>query len=133
MSEAEQLAPSESPAEGRGVGLLTLGGVTAAIAATSCCVLPLALTVAGISGAWMANLRALSAYQPYFIGLAVLALGYGFYQVYWRGPAACAEGDACAQPLPNRIVKSALWSGAVIVAIAASFPVWFPMLVPYLP
>lgn len=133
MSEVKQLESAQSPTDGRTAGLLTLGGVMAAIAATSCCVLPLALTAVGISGAWMANLRALSAYQPYFIGLAVLALGYGFYQVYWRDPASCVDGDACARPLPNRIVKTGLWSGAVIVTIAASFSVWFPMLVPYLP
>lgn len=131
-TDTKTVASAPSSSETRGTGLLAVGGIVAAIGATSCCVLPLALTLVGVSGAWMANLRALSPYQPYFMGLAALAIGYGFYQVYWRRPA-CEDGDACARPLPNRAVKAALWSGAVIVAIAASFPVWFPAVVPYLP
>lgn len=114
-------------------GWLAAGGILGAVAATSCCVLPLALTLLGVSGAWMANLRALAPYQPYFVGLAVLALGFGFYQVYWRPRRRCAEGDACARPLPNRMVKTGLWTGTVIVTIAVLFPVWFPIVVPYLP
>ena len=132
MSDAKSIVTVQADDQSHGTGLLAASGVAAAIGAASCCVLPLAFTLLGISGAWMANLRALSPYQPYLIGLAVLALGYGFYQVYWRQPA-CAEGDACARPLPNRLVKSGLWSGAIVVAIAASFPIWFPAVVPYLP
>lgn len=132
MSDANSITATQDNEQSRGTGLWAVGGIAAAIGAASCCVLPLAFTLLGISGAWMANLRALSPYQPYLIGLAVLALGYGFYQVYWHQPA-CAEGDACAQPLPNRLVKTGLWGGTIIVAIAASFPIWFPTVVPYLP
>lgn len=132
MTDIGESGTAPVAAKSRDTGLFTVGGILAALAATSCCILPLALTVLGVSGAWMANLRALSPYQPYFIGLAVLALGYGFYQVYWRRPA-CADGDACAKPLPNRLVKLGLWTGAVIVVMAASFPLWFPLIVPYLP
>lgn len=132
MTDSKTLAPAQSGSEPRGTALLATSGIVAAIGAASCCVLPLALTLLGVSGAWMANLRALSPYQPYFIGLAAVAIGYGFYQVYWRQPA-CEDGDACARPLPNRLVKSGLWSGAAIIAIAATFPIWFPAVVPYLP
>ncbi len=133
MSDTKTIASSQSSEQPRGTGFLaTGGGMAAALAAASCCVLPLAFTLLGISGAWMANLRALSPYQPYLIGLAVLLLGYGFYQVY-RSQPACAEGDACARPFPNRLVKSGLWVGAIIIVIAASFTFWFPAIVPYLP
>lgn len=132
MTDLKTIASTQTSSEPRVTGLLATGGIVAAIGAASCCVLPLALTLLGVSGAWMANLRALSPFQPYFIGLAAVALGYGFYQVYWRQPA-CEDGDACARPLPNRLVKTGLWSGTVIVAIAGSFPVWFPVIVPYLP
>ncbi|MEO1264891.1 MAG: mercuric transporter MerT family protein [Pseudomonadota bacterium] len=132
MTEAKTISQTQSGSEPRGTGLLATGGIVAAIGAASCCVLPLALTLLGVSGAWMANLRALSPYQPYFIGLAAVAIGYGFYQVYWRQPA-CEDGDACARPLPNWLVKSGLWSGAAIIAISATFPIWFPAVIPYLP
>lgn len=132
MTDSKTISQTRSGSERRGIGLLATGGLLAAIGAASCCVLPLALTLLGVSGAWMANLRALSPYQPYLIGLAAIAIGYGFYRVYWRQPA-CEDGDACARPLPNRLVKSGLWSGAAIIAIAATFPIWFPAVVHYLP
>ncbi|MGH8614610.1 MAG: mercuric transporter MerT family protein, partial [Gammaproteobacteria bacterium] len=47
-----------------GKTLLSLGGILAAIAASSCCVLPLVLFTLGISGAWISNLTALAPYQP---------------------------------------------------------------------
>lgn len=113
--------------------LAVTGGVLSALAATSCCVLPLALTLLGVSGAWMANLRALAPYQPFLIALAVASLGYGFYQVYWKREKACAAGEECAAPLPGRLVKLGLWIGAVIVSIVVTFGLWFPIIMPYLP
>jgi hypothetical protein len=42
------------------------GGVLGALAASSCCILPLVLFSLGISGAWIGNLTALAPYKPYF-------------------------------------------------------------------
>lgn len=114
-------------------GLIAAGGIVGAIAATSCCILPLVLTLAGISGAWMANLRALAPLQPYFIAATLACLGYGFYLVYWKTGRACAAGATCARPLPNGLVKGALWLASVIVLAAITFGVWFPYIVGYLP
>ena len=122
-TEEEKIAPK----------WLATGGILAALGATTCCVLPLALTLLGVSGAWMANLRALSPYQPYFLALSGMAIGYGFYQVYWKPRKACAEGQVCARPMSGNIVKTALWAGAVLVLITATFPLWFPTVLPYLP
>lgn len=122
-SEDEKLAPK----------WLATGGILAALGATTCCVLPLALTLLGVSGAWMSNLRALSPYQPYFLALSGFAIGYGFYQVYWKPRKACAVGQACARRMGGNIVKTALWAGAVLVLITATFPLWFPTILPYLP
>jgi len=114
-------------------GLIATGGILAALGVSSCCVLPLVLTVFGISGAWMANLRALEAYQPYFLAFALLMIGVGFYLVYFKPKKACAPGAACARPLPNRLVKSMLWLATLIVLIALTFPYWFATVEPYLP
>ena len=40
--------------------LVAVGGVLAALAASSCCIVPLALFGLGISGAWIANLTRLA-------------------------------------------------------------------------
>lgn len=115
-------------------GLIAAGGIFGAIAASSCCILPLVLTVAGVSGAWMANLRALAPYQPIFIAMTIAVLGYGFYLVYWKPKRASADGAACVRPIvPNKVVQGALWLAILVVILAISFPYWFPMIVPFLP
>jgi mercuric ion transport protein len=131
QSNTEALATDETNGK---TGLAAAGGILGAIAASTCCLLPLVLTLLGVSGAWMSSLREMQAYQPYFITLAVAALAYGFYQVYWKPKKAYAEGSACARPvLPNYLVKASLWFGTVIVMAVLSFSYWFPIIVPYLP
>lgn len=114
--------------------VVAAGGILGAIAASSCCILPLVLTVAGIGGAWMANLRALAPFQPVFIAATVALLGYGFYLVYWKPKRACADGAVCVRPVvSSTIVRSALWLATFIVLLAITFTYWFPPIVPYLP
>jgi mercuric ion transport protein len=113
--------------------LFAAGGVIGALVASSCCVIPLVLTVLGVSGAWMSNLRAMAPYQPYFIAMTVVLIGFGFYQVYSKPHQDCAVGATCARPLPNRLVKTGLWSGTMLVLIALTFPYWFDSIEPYLP
>ena len=91
-----------------GEKLVVAGGLLGALAASSCCVLPLVLFSIGVSGAWIGNLTALAPYQPYFITATLACLGYGYWLVYRGRKLACAEGAACARPLPNHIVKAAL-------------------------
>jgi mercuric ion transport protein len=104
-------------------GLAAVGGIAGAIAASACCVLPLMLFSLGVGGVWVGRLAALSPYQPYFIGFAVLAVGYGFRQVYRRPNTACS---ACARPLPKRLVKTSLWSATVLIVIALVYPYALP-------
>jgi mercuric ion transport protein len=101
--------------------LTVIAGVLGAIAASSCCVLPLVFVSLGVSGAWIGNLTALAPYQPYFVAFTVAVLGYGFYSVYWRSRQACSDGT-CERPLPSRAVKLGLWLGTILVAVALVFP-----------
>ncbi len=118
----------ENTDETRRQGLIAVGGVLGAIAATSCCIVPLALFSLGITGAWIGNLAALTPYQPIIIPITLGFLGYGYYLVYWKRRKAYAEGSACARPLPNRIVKSTLWVATILVAAAIAFPYVAPAL-----
>ncbi|MFQ5565219.1 MAG: mercuric transporter MerT family protein [Paracoccaceae bacterium] len=104
------------------------GGVVGALAASACCIVPLVLFSLGVGGVWVGRLAALSPYQPWFIGFAAVSIGYGFWQVYRRPKAACAEDAACARPLPRRLVKTVLWSATILTAIAAVYP----FVVPYI-
>lgn len=103
------------------------GGILGALAASSCCILPLVLFSVGISGAWIANLTALAPYKPYFAAATLGLLGYGYYLVYLKPNRACAD-RSCARPLPNRLVKLSLWLATVLVVVALAFDYVAPLL-----
>jgi mercuric ion transport protein len=108
--------------------LTAIGGIFGAIAASSCCIVPLLLFSLGISGAWIGNLTALAPYQPYFIAATLACLGYGYWLVYRRKKMVCADGAACARPLPNQIVKAGLVLATILVAGAIAFDLFAPLL-----
>ena len=131
--ESGEVGSTEQSSSGSKSGLLATGGILGALAASSCCILPLALTLFGVSGAWMSNLRALTPYQPYITAITLVFIGFGFYQVYWKPQRVCAADGACAKPLPNRLVKTGLWIGTILVLTALTFPYWFASIEPFLP
>jgi mercuric ion transport protein len=108
--------------------LLAAGGVLGALAASSCCIVPLALFGLGVGGAWIGNLTRLAPYQPYFLAATVVSLGYGYWLVYRSGQRACADGEGCARPLPNRIVKTALIVATLLVLGALAFDFLAPLI-----
>jgi mercuric ion transport protein len=130
--QAKGMAPLHQVSE-RAPGAATLrltaiGGILGAIAASSCCIAPLALFSLGISGAWIGNLTALAPYQPYFIVATLACLGYGYWLVYRRKTIACAEGAACVRPLPSHIVKAGLVLATILVGGAIGLELIGPIL-----
>src|SRR5258706_12211013 len=112
---------------GRRQSLMAAGGLLGALAASSCCILPLALFGLGVSGAWIGNFTRLAPYQPFFIAATLAFLGYGYWLVYRSSTRACADGEACARPLPNRIVKAGLILATVLVVAALGFDFIAPL------
>lgn len=108
--------------------LIAAGGILGALAASSCCVIPLILFSLGIGGAWIGNLTALAPYKPFFVAGTTGVLGYGFYLVYWKPWRACADDAACARPARSRLVQLALWTATVLVAAAFAFDYVAPLL-----
>ena len=106
---------------GRRQILMAAGGRVSALAASSCCILPLALFGLGVSGAWIGNFTRLAPYQPWFIAATVACLGYGYWLVYRSSRLACANGEACARPVPNRLVKAGLILATILVVAALGF------------
>lgn len=127
---ADAMNVSQANGEAR-KGLAAAGGVFGAVAAASCCIAPLVLFSLGISGAWIGALTALKPYQPIFIVMTLGFLGAGFWLVYGKPKAACAEGAACCRRLPGRIVKTALWGAALLVMAALAFPYAAPLFLDY--
>ena len=103
------------------------GSVIGAVLASSCCIVPLLLVTLGVSGAWIGSLSALEPYKPWFAAVTMLFLGIGFWQVYWKPKQDCEEGSYCASPKSDRVVKIALWSATLLVALALTIDYWAPI------
>ena len=132
QSRTPDIAAADLPASERGeIGrqrLVAAGGILGALAASSCCIVPLVLFSLGIGGAWIGNLTALAPYKPLFVTGTAGLLGYGFYLVYWKPRRACADGAACARPIPSGIVQFALWIATLLVVVAFAFDYVAPLL-----
>lgn len=132
QSRTPGIAAADLPASEQGeIGrqrLVAAGGILGALAASSCCIVPLVLFSLGIGGAWIGNLTALAPYKPFFVAGTTGLLGYGFHLVYWKPRRACADAAGCARPIPSRIVQLALWIASVIVISAFAFDYIAPLL-----
>ena len=106
--------------------IFAAGGVIGAILASTCCVVPLLFVTLGISGAWIGNLTALEPYKPYIAGVALVFIGLGFRQVYFKAKPACVDGSYCAKPQSAVLTKTALWFSTVIVLLALTISWWAP-------
>lgn len=113
---------------GPGPRVLALGALIAAFAASSCCILPVALFSLGISGAWISNFTQLAPYKPIFIAATLGCVGTGYLLVYRASKRACADGEACARSLSNRFVMVVLAAATVIVIAAFGFDYLAPYL-----
>ncbi|MGB1039978.1 MAG: mercuric transport protein MerTP [Flavobacteriales bacterium] len=94
-------------------------GIIAAFAASSCCIPPVIAAIAGVGGAagslaWMEPLR------PYLIGVAVLAIGYAWYNHFKPKPA---DDCGCDIEKPKwYLTKGFLIGTTLFAAISISFP-----------
>src|SRR5215471_10438439 len=111
----------------RGPAWMAVGGLLGALAASSCCILPLVLFGLGIGGAWIGNFTRLAPYQPYFVAATLAFLAAGYWLVYRAQRRACADA-ACVRPLPHRLVKGALILATILVIAALGFDLFAPLL-----
>ncbi|MBI3198467.1 MAG: mercuric reductase [Rhodospirillales bacterium] len=99
--------------------VLAAGGLLAAFGVASCCALPVALSLLGISAASLVGIGYLAAqYQrELFIG-AVICLAAAAY-VMWRQRRArlCSPGTACARPTVDWGSKIALLLAVALLGL----------------
>ncbi|MCK8785592.1 mercuric transporter MerT family protein [Roseomonas sp. NAR14] len=100
---------------------LAVGGILGALGAASCCIIPFALFLAGVSGAWIGTLTALEPYQPIFAAISLAFIGAGACRLRKKRQIACADGY-CATPRSDRIARIGLVVAATLVVIAVGFP-----------
>jgi mercuric ion transport protein len=118
-------SPDPSARKNGGLKWITLAVVSSLIAST-CCVLPLVLVLAGITGAWMSSLAALKPLTPVFYVLSIGALGWAGFLTF-RPARACSveDGGACAESTP--FVKWAFAVSAFLIALVLLFPLAAPL------
>ncbi len=107
---------------------LTVAGV-AALLASGCCVAPLLLALAGISGAWIGQMRRIEPYSPWLMGLSFVALAIAGWRLYGRPDVGAACGiDELACRRANATARRWFWLVAVLALIPAGVPLvapWF--------
>jgi len=98
--------------------ILNAGAVIAAIAASLCCILPVAVALLGVGSAALG--AKFEPFRPWLAGLTVIFLGIAFYQAY--KPVECEPGEACAVPASRRRHRIALWIVAAVAVALMAFP-----------
>jgi mercuric ion transport protein len=118
-------AKTESPATERKLGGLIGLALLSSLLASTCCVLPLALVLAGVTGAWIAQLQALKPVTPYAIVLTLGLLAWAGWLVF-RPARACDRADAsCATTRP--LIRRVWLAAALFIALLLGFPLIAPL------
>jgi len=110
MMKSKTSAPSPETGRDTAKTVLAAGGLLAAFGVASCCALPIALSLLGISAASLVGVGYLAAqYQQELFFGAVICLGAAAF-VMWRQRQArlCTPGAACARPTVDWGSKIAL-------------------------
>ena len=94
---------------------LAVGGLLAAFGVASCCALPIALSLVGVSAASLIGIGYLAAeyQQELFYGAVVLLGGAAFIMWRQRRVRLCTPGAACARPTLD-------WASKISVMLALS-------------
>jgi mercuric ion transport protein len=98
--------------------LAVAGTVLAALGASLCCILPVAVAVLGVGSAALG--AQLEPLRPYFLVLTLGILGFAFYRAY--RPEPCEPGQACAVPASRRRHRLLLWIVAAVALALITFP-----------
>ena len=118
---ASSTTPGSAPA-------LTIAGL-AAILASGCCVVPLLMALAGVSGAWIGQLRRIAPWSPWLMGLSFVALAVAGWRLFRRPSrgAACDLDDAACRRA-NGIARRWFWGVAALALVPLAAPLvapWF--------
>ncbi len=105
-------------------GLAT--SVVTAIAASICCIGPIAAAFLGFTS--FAALVKYEPLRPLFTAVTFVFLGGSFYLTYRKPPAeTCEPGSICATHGATKVQKInriVLWTVTAIVLVVLTFPTW---------
>ena len=100
--------------------LLGVATVVAAVGASLCCIVPVAVVLVGVGSAALG--AQLEPVRPFFLGLTLLLVGIAFYQVYKPNKQDCEPGQSCAGPEGQRRQRLIVWVAAILAMVVVAFP-----------
>ena len=109
----------------RAGSLPVVSGLVAAGLASACCVVPLALVLLGIGGAWISLLTSLEPWRPLFITLALVSFSYAAFSIY-GAKTHCDEAGACHDRARSRGPSVLFWIGLAVSVALITSPDWIP-------
>ena len=139
-SNTEAIHISESPSfqESEGTkhvtqpaSIASIGGIIAAFLASLCCIGPVLFAALGVGvgatgilASTAGFLKAFVPYRPFFIVVAMVAIGTGFYLVYRKPKAACASDPPCSNSRIRSKSVVFLWMATVLILFFVLSPYW---------
>jgi mercuric ion transport protein len=126
------MAVSDREPSNNHVTIFSVGGLSAALFASTCCIGPMVFAALGVgvgaTGFWAGTaefLKGLLPFRPAFICLTILLLGISFYHAYWKPDSAgCVPGEVCAQGNPKCRNRTWLWIMASLALVLVLAPYW---------
>lgn len=103
-------------------GAAAVAGLTSVFAWAACCILPLALSIAGLSFAGAAMFAG-ARHWITFVAIAILA---GAWLLHWRRIRMCRRDAACSRPSPL-----AFWLLVFATALVGLSLAWQPYIEPW--
>jgi len=111
-------------AEASSAGLLMFGGMAAAFGVASCCALPILLTTAGFSAAWLGGVAEVSLPHRtallWFGALSLLAGAIMLWRIQYRA-ATCGPDGVCTPPAIRLLLLVGLAAGATLLWLGYSY------------
>lgn len=103
-----------------------IGGISAAIGASLCCLGPLVLLSLGVSGAWISNLVQLETYRPLFISLVVIFFAISGWQLF-KPNKTCNTEQLCATASVQRQRVILFWFSLIVAKLLITSVYWLPL------
>ena len=131
MCPCEEAPSKPRPPKGS-VTILSVGGLSTAVLASVCCIVPLVFAALGVgvgaTGFFAGTagfLKGLLPYRPAFIGLTILLLGISFYLAYGKPQSVvCEPGEACAPGTGSGVSRAWFWIMAADAMVLILAPYW---------
>ena len=128
--ESEETTHVTKPAS-----IASIGGIIAAFLASLCCIGPVLFAALGV-GAGATGILASTAgfmkvfvpYRPFFIVVAIVAIGVGFYLVYRKPKAGCASDSHCSDSRTSSKSVVLLWMATGLTLFFVLSPYWLGIL-----